>query len=128
MCAGRLDQTIEQGTKRGLFAIGNYVNQRLLKPVHDLLMASYCATDGTFNQERPLDRLIGSSCCHCFDLKSESATPFLMFEIFCHMFDRSFASAVVNSALGTNIFYVSFVKINSRHPRVPRRQSFYLRR
>ena len=36
-----------------------------------------------------------------------------MFEIFCHMFDRSFASAVVNSALGTNIFYVSFVKINS---------------
>lgn len=67
--AGRLGQTIEQGTKRGLFAIGNYVNQRLLKPVHDLLMASYCATDGTFNQERPLDRLIGSSCCHCFDLK-----------------------------------------------------------
>ena len=43
MCAGRLDQTIEQGTKRGLFAIGNYVNQRLLKPVHDFLMASYCA-------------------------------------------------------------------------------------
>lgn len=39
-----------------------------------------------------------------------------MFEIFCHMFDRSFASAVVNSALGTNIFYVPFVKINSRHP------------
>lgn len=33
-----------------------------------------------------------------------------MFEVMCHMFDRSFAPGVVNSALGANIFDVPFVK------------------
>lgn len=35
---GRLGQSIEGGGKRRIFAIGNYVNQRLLKPVHDWLI------------------------------------------------------------------------------------------
>jgi hypothetical protein len=35
---GRLGQSLEGAGKRGIFAIGNYVNQRLLKPVHDWLM------------------------------------------------------------------------------------------
>ncbi|KAJ6676046.1 hypothetical protein OIU79_020353 [Salix purpurea] len=35
---GRLGCTFEGGGKRRIFAIGNYINQRLLKPVHDWLM------------------------------------------------------------------------------------------
>ncbi len=111
---GRLGQTIEQGTKRGVFAIANYINQRLLKPIMDWLQKVLrpLPMDGTFNQQRPLDRLIGSTCCHCFDLKSATDRwPLsLMFEVMCHMFDRRFAPGVVNSALGANIFDVPFVK------------------
>lgn len=49
---GRLGQSIEGGGKRRIFAIGNYVNQRLLKPVHDWLMSvlRHLPMDGTFNQ------------------------------------------------------------------------------
>ncbi|KAI4297979.1 hypothetical protein L6164_037887 [Bauhinia variegata] len=35
---GRLGCSIEGGGKRRIFAIFNYVNQRLLRPVHDWLM------------------------------------------------------------------------------------------
>jgi len=36
---GRLAQSTDSGAgKRRIFAIGNYVNQRLLKPLHDWLM------------------------------------------------------------------------------------------
>lgn len=38
MASGRLGQVVEGGSKRRIFAIGNYINQRLLKPVHDWLM------------------------------------------------------------------------------------------
>lgn len=34
MVTGRLGQTIQQGTKRRLFSMGNYINQRLLHPLH----------------------------------------------------------------------------------------------
>jgi hypothetical protein len=34
---GRLGQLIEGGGKRRIFAIGNYVNQRLLHPIHQWL-------------------------------------------------------------------------------------------
>ena len=47
---GRLGQSVEGGGKRRIFAIGNYVNQRLLKPVHDWLMSvlRLIPMDGTF--------------------------------------------------------------------------------
>ena len=69
---GRLGQSIEGGGKRRIFAIGNYVNQRLLKPVHDWLMSvlRHLPMDGTFNQTLPLSRLVGEKHCFSFDLKS----------------------------------------------------------
>lgn len=72
--------------------------------------------DGTFDQTSPLDRLVGNKTAYSFDLKSATDTPLnkgplvFMFEIMQLLFDRSFASSVVNSALATNIFEVPFVK------------------
>lgn len=54
---GRLAQSTDSGAgKRRIFAIGNYVNQRLLKPLHDWLMKalSTLPMDGTYNQNKPL--------------------------------------------------------------------------
>jgi len=69
MVIGRLGQSIQQGTKRRLFSMGHFFNQRLLHPLHQ-----WCADvlkvipmDGTFNQEEPLDRLIGNQTCYCVD-------------------------------------------------------------
>lgn len=111
MC-GRLGSKIEEGRKRRIFAIGNYLNQRLLKPVHDLLMdlLKWIPMDGTFWQEKPLDRLVGEEDCYSYDLKSATDRwPLLiLFEVMQYFFDRSFASAVVNSALGMNLFEVPF--------------------
>ncbi|KAL7174747.1 hypothetical protein ACSBR1_043968 (mitochondrion) [Camellia fascicularis] len=111
---GRLGQTCEGGAKRRIFAIGNYVNQRLLKPVHDWAMEvlSTLSTDGTFNQTKPLDRLVGKSTLFSFDLKSATDRwPLvILFEMMCFLFDRSFASAAVNSCLACNRFQVPFVK------------------
>lgn len=110
---GRLGQSIEGGGKRRIFAIGNYVNQRLLKPVHDWLMEvlSRLSTDGTFNQEQPLDRLVGERHCFSYDLKAATDRwPLqILFEVMQCLFDRSFASSV-RSALALNLFEVPFVK------------------
>lgn len=67
---GRLGQTIEGGGKRR--AMGNYLYQRLLRPVHDWLMEVLrrLPMDGTFMQTQPLDRLVGEQTCFSFDLKS----------------------------------------------------------
>lgn len=69
---GRVGCTLEGAGKRRIFAIGNYVNQRLLKPVH-LWFASVLRSiqmDGTFNQTKPLVRLVPSYTCFSYDLKS----------------------------------------------------------
>lgn len=112
---GRLGMTVEGGGKRRIFVIGNYFNQRLLKPVHDWLMSvlSLIRMDGTFNQQRrPLDYLKGKEHCYSFDLKAATdGWPLLfLFEVMQSLFDRSFASSVVNSTLACNIFDVPFVK------------------
>ncbi|GAB2236455.1 hypothetical protein Droror1_Dr00028099 [Drosera rotundifolia] len=68
--------------------------------------------DGTFNQSAPLDRLAGTSgTVYSIDLKAATDRwpLLLMFEIVQSLFDRSFASSAVNSALGLNIFEISFV-------------------
>lgn len=62
----------EGAGKRRIEAIGNSFNQRLLRPVH-LWFASVLKRipmDGTFNQTAPRVRLIPSSHCFSFDLKS----------------------------------------------------------
>lgn len=69
---GRLSQSTEAGAgKRRIFAIGNFVNQRVLKPLHDFLMDTLRSIpmDGTFHQLRP-DRWKGFSKVYSFDLKS----------------------------------------------------------
>lgn len=66
---GRLGCSLEGAGKRRIFAIGNYINQRLLRPVHDWF-AAVLRRDGTFDQARPLVRLIPSTHCFSFDLKS----------------------------------------------------------
>lgn len=72
--------------------------------------------DGTFDQTAPLDRLVGSKHCSCFDLKSATDRwPLVfMFEMFQCLFDRSFASATVNSCLAQNVFNVPFVKAKGK--------------
>lgn len=110
---GRLAQQVQGGGKRRVFAIGNYVNQRLLRPLHDWLMSILrtIPMDGTFNQLKPLDELVGCKACYSFDLKAATDRwPLVfMFEIVQCLFDRSFASATVNSALAYNLFDVGFV-------------------
>ena len=58
---GRLACSLPGGGKRRIFAIGHFLNQRLLKPVHDWCMTVLRSipSDGTFNQRRTLDRLVG---------------------------------------------------------------------
>lgn len=108
---GKLAQKVEGGGKRRIFAIGNWVNQRLLTPVHDWLsqILRSINMDGTYNQTKPL---LGSMNCYCFDLTAATDRwPLVvMFEVMVILFDRSFASAVVNSALAMNIFYKTFIK------------------
>jgi hypothetical protein len=69
-------------------------------------------TNGCFNQTRPLGFLRGSKECFSFDLSAATDRwPLVtLFETFQALFDRSFASATVNSALEKNIFLVPFVK------------------
>lgn len=93
---GRLCCACTVDGKRRLFAVGNYVNQRLLFPLHQ-----WCASvlktipmDGTFNQTDPLDRLAGvPGTVHSIDLKSTTDRwPLLvMFELVQALFGRSFA-------------------------------------
>lgn len=58
---GRLCAACTGDGKRRVFAIGNYINQRLLYPVHEWLakVLKGLPTDGTFDQVAPLDRLKG---------------------------------------------------------------------
>ena len=72
--------------------------------------------DGTFNQTQPFDRLVGSRHSFSFDLKSATDRwPLVfLFEVVQYLFDRSFASSVVNSAFACNIFEVPFVKLKRR--------------
>ena len=109
---GRLASACTGSGKRRLFAIGNYVNQRLLHPVHEYLGRILCTlkTDGTYDQCAPLDRLASlPGVAYSIDLTAATDRwpLLLLFELIQALFDRSFASAVVNSTLGTNVFMVS---------------------
>lgn len=71
---GKLGQKVEGRGQRRIFAIGNWignwVNQRLLSPVHDWLASVLrrLKADGTFDQPRPLGYLKSSMDCFSFDL------------------------------------------------------------
>lgn len=74
----------------------------------------------TFNQTQPFDRLVGSRHSFSFDLKSATDRwPLVfLFEVVQYLFDRYFASSVVNSAFTCNIFEVPFVKLKRRFSQV----------
>ena len=111
---GQLGCSLEGAGKRRIFAIGNYINQRLLKPVHQWFASVLrgIPMDGTFNQTKPFVRLIPSYTCFSYDLKSATDRwpLYYMSEVVTLLFDRSFASSVVNSTLGQNIFTIPFVR------------------
>lgn len=74
--SGLLSCVCEGDGKRRLFAIGNYINQRLLAPFHEWLacVLRSIPQDGTFDQTAPLDWLKGSTgCVYSIDLKSATA-------------------------------------------------------
>lgn len=111
---GRLSQSCSGDGKRRLFAIGNYINQRLLEPVHKWLslVLKRIPMDGTFDQVKPLDLLKGvSGTVYSIDLKAATDRwpLLLLFELIMAAFDRSFASSVVNSTLGQSVFVIDFV-------------------
>lgn len=80
---GRLGMSLEGAGKRRIFAIGNYVKQRLLFPYHDWLMKLLASlpNDGTFNQTAPLDYLVGINTLYSFDLKSATGLFILCIQL-----------------------------------------------
>lgn len=71
--SGRLCASCTGDGKRRVFAIGNYINQPLLAPLHQWLASvlKRIPMDGTFDQTRPLDLLSGM--VSSIDLKSATA-------------------------------------------------------
>lgn len=69
---GRLAFKCEGGGKTRIFAIPNALKQALIRPAHDWCMSvlRLIPMDGTFNQMRPLDRLIRVKELRSFDLSS----------------------------------------------------------
>ena len=76
LATGRLAQVIERGGKIRIFAICNYINQRLLFPVRKWAMKvlSSIHPDWTFDQERPLLRFKSKRKYQTFYFDLKSAT------------------------------------------------------
>jgi hypothetical protein len=110
---GRLACVIEGAGKRRLFAIGNYIKQRLLKPVHDWAASvlKRIPMDGTFAQTAPLERLKRFPCreLYSFDLKSATDRwPLAVItNVTAEYFGPSVAACIVHTTLGLNSFDIS---------------------
>lgn len=108
---GRLGMVIEGGGKKRIFAIGSYVRQRLVYPFHAWLMKilKKIPMDGTFDQEKPLLRLVGSLTCFSYDLKSATdrwPLP-VMGEVVEAVWGYGFGSALLRVLAG-NVFIENF--------------------
>jgi len=112
LATGRLAQVLSGAGKRRIFAICNYVKQRLLYPVHKwaMIVLSKIPMDGTFNQIAPIDRLRVSRFknTYSFDLKSATdrwplSVIYTLVEL---LFGPTMASSIVNGTLGLNTFIV----------------------
>ena len=76
-CApGRLAAVLSGGGKRRLFIIGNFIKQRIYRPVHDwsmdILRSLPC--DGTFNQSKPIERLVRNKPRQAYSFDLSNAT------------------------------------------------------
>lgn len=107
---GRLAATLEGAGKRRVFAIGNYIKQRLLAPYHRWFMTRLrrIPMDGTFDQCRPLDYLVGSNVTYCFDLKSATDRwPLPLLNTMAQLLLGNLrGKTLVEVCLGSNKFYV----------------------
>ncbi|KAG6467065.1 hypothetical protein ZIOFF_075106 [Zingiber officinale] len=109
---GRLACSLEGAGKRRLFAIGNYIRQRLLHPVHDwgMRVLSRLPCDGTFQQERPIHRLalLRPSEVDSFDLSSATDRwpVSVIHDLMACIFGPSLASCIVNGSLALSAFWV----------------------
>jgi hypothetical protein len=107
---GRLAQVLEGAGKRRVFAICNYMKQRLLYPVHEWAMKVLrrFPSDGTYHQSRPLDRLASLNRKEVFSFDLKSATdrwPLSFIESVVEaMFGIELATPIVYSALGGSAF------------------------
>ncbi|KAK8499184.1 hypothetical protein V6N13_034973 [Hibiscus sabdariffa] len=112
---GRLSHSVESGAgRRRVFAVGNYVNQRLLRPLHNWLMEALgdLKTDGTFNQSAPLDRLVGAKKIYSIDLKAATDRwPLLIqLDLLKSLFGHEFADEVGN--------LLGFTMVSSRYQQI----------
>jgi len=122
IATGRLCCVIEGDGKRRILAIGNYVKQRLLRPIHDWAMKilSKLPSDGTFDQEAPIRRLrdLRLRNLYSFDLKSATDRwPLsVIHDLMSMMWGPSMASSIVNGTLGLNTFLLGKPLVSSlRH-------------
>ncbi|KAI5669096.1 hypothetical protein M9H77_18949 [Catharanthus roseus] len=115
---GRLSCAFPGIGKRRMSAIGNYINKRLLRPLHEWAMSvlKRIPIDGTFNQCAPLRRLVSATHCYSYDLSAATDRwPLrIIFTTVMYLFDRSFASVAVNNCLVNNDFLVAFTKNKKR--------------
>ncbi|GAB2303191.1 hypothetical protein Dimus_037186 [Dionaea muscipula] len=123
---GRLSCSCEGSGKRRIFAIVHYVNQSLLKPVHDWSMRvlSHIPMDGTFNQYDPIHRLQTSKVLrHCSSFDQQSATdrfPLTFQKLLIEkLFNKECVEVWVESGLGTNVicwedFSVSTILVSKK--------------
>nr|UJQ92612.1 MAG: putative RNA-dependent RNA polymerase [Mitoviridae sp.] len=107
---GRLAQSLEGAGKRRLFVIGNYFKQRLLQPVHEwaMMVLRRLPTDGTFQQDRPIHRLIEGedlSFVASFDLSSATDRwpVSTIHDVVACIFGPTLASCIVNGCLALNV-------------------------
>lgn len=123
---GRLSAVVEGAGKRRVFAIGNYVRQSLLRPVHDWAMnvLKRIPMDGTFDQEKPIRALRKLRCrdVYSFDLKSATDRFPLRFiyQVLHLYFGPRVASCIAHGALGLSSYEVSGLlkKKRTNHPRL----------
>ncbi|KAK8610174.1 hypothetical protein V6N13_081341 [Hibiscus sabdariffa] len=117
---GRLSHSVESGAgRRRVFAVGNYVNQRLLQPLHNWLMEALgdLKTDGTFNQSAPLDRLVGAKKIYSIDLKAATDRwPLLIqLDLIKSLFEHEFVDEVGNLLGFTIVPHLSISTFFSGH-------------
>jgi hypothetical protein len=72
---GKLSVVYDQAGKARVIAITNYFTQVALKPLHDSIFSELglLPEDGTFDQEKPLRKLVATQSnekFHCFDLSA----------------------------------------------------------
>ncbi|KAK2655666.1 hypothetical protein Ddye_008718 [Dipteronia dyeriana] len=119
LCTCQICQTIEGNGKQRLLAIGNYVKQKLMHPVHDWAMSVLHSipNDRTYDKEAPLHLLRKTKPMDLdsFDLKSATDRwPLsVMHDLMSCFFGPTMGSSIVNGCLGLNTFHLVPLMVNN---------------